>query len=90
MAVLLRALLYVWLLTVFAISYFLVIDLDTVGAFWFLTIWVGGALVMGWIGDAVLFSRGTVFGRSEFGAVSKGVYLALIVLLPLAAMLAEG
>ena len=89
MHIVLRALLYFWLLTVFAISYYLVIELDTVGTFGFLVVWFGGALVMGWIGDAVLFGRGTVFGRGEFGAVSKIIYIALIVLLPLAAMFAD-
>jgi hypothetical protein len=89
MQILLRAVLYFWLLTGFAVSYLSVIDLDTVGMFWFFIIWFGGALVMGWIGDAVIFGRGTVFGRSGFGAVGKSVYVAVIVLLPLINMLAE-
>ena len=90
MQIFLRALLYFWLLTVFSFSYFLVIELDKVGMAWFLIIWVVGALIMGWLGDAVLFDRGTVFGRNSFGGVAKGIYLAAIVLLPIAAILLDG
>ena len=95
MQIILRALLYIWLLTGFSASYFLVIDLDTTtetqigGMGWFPVVWIGGALVMGWLGDAVMFNKGTVFGRSEFGSISKTVYIAVIVIVPLASMLLQ-
>lgn len=89
MQIILRALLYFWLLTGFALSYFLVVDLDAVGVFWFIVVWVGGALVMSWIGDAVMFGRGTVFGQRTFGALGKSVYLVVIAILPLFAILAD-
>ena len=44
---------------------------------------------MGWLGDAVMFNKGTVFGRSEFGSISKTVYIAVIVIVPLASMLLQ-
>jgi len=89
MQFLIRALLYIWLLTGFSITFFLSFDLDKLDAVISLLIWVGGALLMGWIGDAILFGRGTIFGRNNFKKSAKIIYVSFITLIPIAAMVAD-
>ena len=84
-----RALLYIWLLTGFSITYFLLIDFDKLGSVTFLLIWAGGALLMGWIGDAILLGKGSILGRNNFNKSAKVLYLSFIILTPIAAMVAD-
>ena len=89
MQLLVRAVLYIWLLIGFSVTWSLLFDFDKLGAVTFLLIWVGGALLLGWIGDAILFGKGTIFGRNNFKKSAKIIYVSFITLIPIAAMVAD-
>jgi len=84
-----RILLYAWLLIGFPSSYFLLLDFTELGTAVLLITWIGGAIFMGFLGDAILFGKGTFFGHQDFNRGAKVFYLSFIILIPLAAMMVD-
>ncbi len=79
---------YVWIVAFFPVCYFalpgLGLSLDRPGMF--ATVFVANALLLGWLGDAVIFGRGTAFGQKVESAALKWGFLALVILLPVIVM----
>jgi hypothetical protein len=89
MTIVWRVIYYVWILTVFSLSYSLILDFENVGVVKFVIIWISGGLILGWIGDAILFGKGSFFGRTKFRNIEKFSLIGFIVLAPFFSMITD-
>lgn len=86
--VIVRALYYFWVVLFFPLSYMLVPGfsavLDRPG--FVIVGFLVNAILMGWLGDAIIFGRSTIANRSIDSTSLRWVFVAFVIFAPLFAM----
>ncbi len=84
-----RTIYYAWVILFFPIAYLLIPGLENAlewPGYWIAGIFLFNAVLMGWIGDAIIFRRDTIGGKKIDSNAFKWLFVAFVVLVPVFAM----